>query len=311
MTTLSLPSARRSVNADLRVDLPFPTTADAAVADPHAAAAAGVAPGDAVDCSDVLPDLATLRSAVAYGRLAARIDRNPALPETLHRAVLDSAIGAARKRHEPDALFLPAHSRLVSVSMSLQRREGHLLNAAVLAAIDACPTLTLLPTLPLLVTRDVLDQIEAEGLDACMRFDLDPVGEAVRRLSVDAMFVDHARNVAVSLELKRGGRLGGEHAQWLSKDLAAGALCIRHHVRGRGFHVRRGEAGVVVFREDAGLQVTGDWAMTVAAFDERFGTEAAAMVEAVQRAHAAAVRLVLRPLQIAALREAEVGPRPI
>ena len=319
MTTHILPGDVRPVNAGVRADASSPSFVDAAVADPHVDQPRGVGLLAVPGANDkpvgepteahLVPDLSTLPLAAAAAYVTEHVTREPILSDALHKAAIRSAVLAVRKSHEPDNLFSPALSRLSSVVMSLQRREGGLLNDALLAAIDACPRLLRLDVEPIAVTADVLDQVEREGPARCTGFDLDPAGETVRRLTPDAMFIDLARNVAVVLELKRGGPLGAEHARWLARDVATSSLCIRHHVRQRGFHVRFGEAGIVVFRPDAGLRVEGNWAMTVAAFDERFGTKAAATVEAVRRTHAAAAALVLRPLQIAALREAEAAAR--
>ncbi len=305
MTETTLTGAVRPVNGAARRDTNLPTICDRAAT---ATAAATVMPDDVSSGVGFdLPDLRTLSQTAAMELLDKLTPASPALPSELRSKAIGSVVSAVRRTFGEDDLFRAAQSRLTSVATSLQRREGTLLQATFLAAIDLAPHLVAVPAQRLSVSRNVADLVSRLGHEGCAAVDLQPDGDIIRTILPDVVLVDARAGVGWTFELKRGAQLGAQHGVRLADDVAAGGLLVQHHLRKRGYDVRAGRSAVIAFREDAGLRVPDGLSMSLDAFDKRFATQVAQAVSAIRTVHAAAAALALRPLQVAALEESDTA----
>lgn len=305
MTDNTLPGAVRPVNEAPRAHASLPTILAPGVADPHHPGKASSVAADGATGPQGAPDLSLMLPTAALAVLRTLVPNEPCLPVKLYERILSKALEAIRQVYDVDALFLPAQSRLTSVTASMQRREGDFLQRGFLAGIDLSPHLILVESEGVMVTRTVMDHVRRLGHEACSDVDLTPQGPVEHWVLPDVMMLDLRHSKAVGVELKRGAQLGAKHNERLADDVAATSLVLQHHLGERGFKVASAEARVIVFRQDARLRVPGGLMMTLPEFDERFGTDTAAIVAAVRRVHAKAAMILLRPLQAAALAEAD------
>ena len=144
-------------------------------------------------------------------------------------------------------------------------------------------------------------------------FVLDPVdlpveANAARTILPDLVFLDARDGSAVSVEIKRGGRLGAQHRKRLAADVVAAGLLVRDAVRHRGLKADRGRAFALSLMGRT-LPVPSGMALDLEAFDARFGTRAAWLVAEARRRHRTALERVFAPL-IADLAGARAGASP-
>ena len=109
----------------------------------------------------------------------------------------------------------------------------------------------------------------------------------------------------MSVEIKRGGRLGAQHRKRLAADVVAAGLLVREAVRHRDLKADRGRAFALSLMGRT-LPVPSGMALDLEAFDARFGTRAAWLVAETRRRHREALERVFAPL-IANLVSARTG----
>lgn len=295
MTTMILPAPPRSVNDNGAV-------APSLTLFPNSAVAVSHREGD----GGLNDPLAMTPKAIA-SRLRSAAPHDPTLPVDLYEHILTTSVAAARRTFDLDSLFQPAQSRLTSVCASLQRRQGNLLQRGFYAAVDEVSHLVRFDAERIGVTQGALDHVDRLGHAACGDVDLGPQGAIKRAVLPDAILIDLRNNTSIGAELKRGTKLGDAHCRRLADDIAATSLLLQHHLMQRGLQVRSAEARVIAFRDAAGLRVPDGLDLSLEAFDDRFGTRATAITDAICRTHAKVAALLLRPLLAEATIESDLA----
>lgn len=147
------------------------------------------------------------------------------------------------------------------------------------------------------LSEDTLTYARSNTPKHCQGTDLiqaDHAGQVDKEM--DVTFVDERTNTAISVDVKRGGKLGDSMNKTLAKRVAAVSLTLRHHLGHADLAAARGEAFVLTMSCHAALRVPAPLALTAESFDARFGTDVSGIVRDVQHHYANRIAEALGPL---------------
>lgn len=156
--------------------------------------------------------------------------------DVLLRAASDAVAAAVSTKFALDEVLGPELSRLISVSASVVKRHGILLEKAVVEALRASgrfevlhnPTIPITPAADSLVTSNTAEELARLSL----RYD-QPAGRSVNQ---DLVVIDVATGWAGAYSLKRGGGdMGPRLRRPLERDVAAVRILLRSYLRDQGY----------------------------------------------------------------------------
>jgi hypothetical protein len=154
----------------------------------------------------------------------------------LLKAASEAVAAAAGTKFPLDELLGPELSRLISVSTSVVKRHGLLLERAIVEALEASGRFQVLhnPVLPVTSAADSL--VASNSPEALARIALRYDTPAVRSVTHDIVVVDLAAAWAGAYQIKRGGGdMGPRLRKPLERDLAAVRLLLRAYLRDQGY----------------------------------------------------------------------------
>ncbi len=178
---------------------------------------------------------------------------DPALPDALQAAVDDAVAAALAASFPVDPLLGPSLSALVSVSNSIVKRHGVLLETGVAYALEASGRFHVARNVLFPVTRAADHRAgvgSMAGAPGALRFT--PGG--VRAADIDIPAVDTHAGIAYALPVRRGG--GATEAlkrRVIEGNMAAVNLLLQGYCARHGFAVRETRTAVVDYYGNAGF----------------------------------------------------------
>lgn len=242
------------------------------------------------------PPTAKLRRGPLSGELAARIDN------AIARALAtDFAV---------DPLLGPDMSRLGSFVSSVVKRDGTIIEASICAALRRHSHLTVMPQVRMPITVSAEAFVRSNSELELGKFAMSIEGATTRIAHYDMIVVDKVRDVAMLLEIKRGGgKTEAKKIRAIERDLACGRLQLKAYLNTLGIRVTRFESWVIDYHGRSGfpssLTVTRD------GLDELFGVPVAATTEAAARAMRQGMLAELPPLLERVREQLAVGAGPV
>lgn len=158
------------------------------------------------------------------------------VPDVLLKAASDAVAAAVSTKFPLDELLGPELSRLVSLSSSVVKRHGILLEKACVEALGASGRFEVLhnPCIPITAAADGLTA--SNSPESLARIHLRYDQPAVRSVNQDLIVIDSATGWAGAYSLKRGGGdMGPRLRKPLERDVAAVRLLLRSYLRDQGY----------------------------------------------------------------------------
>jgi hypothetical protein len=154
----------------------------------------------------------------------------------LLKAASDAVAAAAATKFPLDTLLGPELSRLISVSNSVVKRHGLLLERAIIEALEASKRFQVLHNCVIPVTGAADSLVASNSPEALARVALRYDTPAVRSITLDIVVVDLQAAWAGAYQIKRGGGdMGPRLRKPLERDLAAVRLLLRSYLRDQGY----------------------------------------------------------------------------
>jgi len=154
----------------------------------------------------------------------------------LLKAASEAVAAAVGTKFPLDDLLGPELSRLISVSSSVVKRHGLLLERAIVEALEASGRFQVLhnPVIPITAAADSL--VASNSPEALARIALRYDTPAVRSVTHDIVVIDLEAAWAGAYQIKRGGGdMGPRLRKPLERDLAAVRLLLRAYLRDQGY----------------------------------------------------------------------------
>lgn len=156
--------------------------------------------------------------------------------DPLLKAASDAVAAAVSTKFPADEVLGPELSRLISISASVVKRHGILLEKAFVEALKASGRYEVLhnPTIPITAAADGL--VASNTAESLARLNLRYDQAAVRVVNQDIVVVDVAAGWAGAYSIKRGGGdMGPRLRKPLERDVAAVRLLLRSYLRDHGY----------------------------------------------------------------------------
>jgi hypothetical protein len=156
--------------------------------------------------------------------------------DSLLKAASDAVAAAVSTKFLLDELLGAELSRLISVSSSVVKRHGILLEKACVEALQASGRFEVLhnPCIPITAAADGL--VASNSAASLARIHLRYDQPAVRSVNQDIVVIDVAAGWAGAYSVKRGGgSMGAGLRKPLERDVAAVRLLLRSYLRDQGF----------------------------------------------------------------------------
>lgn len=197
----------------------------------------------------------------------------------LLKAASEAVAAATAAKFPTDELLGAELSRLISVANSVVKRHGHLIERAIVEALEGSGRYQVLRNalVPITVAADSL--VASNSAEALARVALRYDVPTVRSVSMDILVIDTEVAWAGAYQIKRGGgELGPRIRRPLERDLAATRLLLRSYVRDQGYAtIDRITAATIDWLGSAGfpphLTVPGP------ELDAHFGVPVASVIE--------------------------------
>jgi hypothetical protein len=154
----------------------------------------------------------------------------------LLKAADEAVTSAINTRFPLDELLGAELSRLISVSNSVVKRHGLLLERAIITALEASGRFQVLhnPVIPITAAADSL--VASNSPETLARVALRYDTPAVRSVTHDLVVIDTQCAWAGAYQVKRGGGdMGPRLRKPLERDLAAVRLLLRSYLRDQGY----------------------------------------------------------------------------
>lgn len=154
----------------------------------------------------------------------------------LLKAASDAVSAAVSTKFPLDEVLGPELSRLISISASVVKRHGILLEKAFVEALQASSRFEVLrnPTIPITAAADGL--VASNTAENLARLNLRYDQPAVRSVNHDLVVIDASAGWAGAYSLKRGGGdMGPRLRKPLERDVAAVRLLLRAFLRDQGY----------------------------------------------------------------------------
>jgi hypothetical protein len=233
----------------------------------------------------------------------------------LLKAADEAVTSAINTRFPLDGLLGAELSRLISVSNSVVKRHGLLLERAIITALEASGRFQVLhnPVIPITAAADSL--VASNPPETLARVALRYDTPAVRSVTHDIVVIDTHCAWAGAYQVKRGGGdMGPRLRKPLERDLAAVRLLLRSYLRDQGFSAVDvvttaaidwlGSAGLPEHLTILGTEIDDHFGVPVVPTIER-------MTEHLRAALHRAVPGLLEPLLTAlAMQSVTAAPRP-
>jgi len=232
----------------------------------------------------------------------------------LLKATSEAVAAAVATKFPLDELLGPELSRLISVSNSIVKRHGLLLERAIIEALEASGRFQVLhnPVIPVTAAADSL--VASNSPEALARIALRYDTPAVRSVTHDIVVIDLEAAWAGAYQIKRGGGdMGPRLRKPLERDLAAVRLLLRAYLRDQGYSaVDVITTAAIDYLGSAGLP--DHLTVLGSELDEHFGVPVVSTIEQMTGHLRAelhkAVPDLLRPLLVALeMQAAPTGPR--
>lgn len=159
-----------------------------------------------------------------------------AVHETLQKAATAAVIAAVSTKFPLDEVLGPELSRLISISSSVVKRHGILLEKAFVEALQASGRFEVLhnPTIPITAAADGL--VASNTAESLARISLRYDQPTVRSVNQDLVVIDVETGWAGAYSVKRGGGdMGPRLRKPLERDVAAVRLLLRAYLRDLGY----------------------------------------------------------------------------
>ncbi|WP_345818969.1 hypothetical protein ABC766_16205 [Methylobacterium fujisawaense] len=156
--------------------------------------------------------------------------------EALLKAATDAVTAAVNTKFPLDELLGPELSRLISISASVVKRHGILLEKAFVEALKASGRFEVLhnPTIPITASADGL--VSSNTAECLARLSLRYDQPAVRSVNQDLVVIDVAAGWAGAYAVKRGGGdMGPRLRKPLERDVASVRLLLRSYLRDQSY----------------------------------------------------------------------------
>ena len=156
--------------------------------------------------------------------------------DVLLKAASDAVAAAVSTKFALDEVLGPELSRLISVSASVVKRHGILLEKAFVEALQASGRFDVLhnPTIPITPAADSL--VTSNTAEELARLSLRYDQPASRSVNQDIVVIDIATGWAGAYSIKRGGGdMGPRLRRPLERDVAAVRLLLRSYLRDQGY----------------------------------------------------------------------------
>ncbi len=201
------------------------------------------------------------------------------LSTTLRTAVDDSLDAAFAADFVQDPLLGPEASRLISVTNSVVKRHGPLIEAAVACALTETGRFEVMRNLRFPITKTADQLVASNAPQELKRFQLKFDGDWDRGVDLDLVAIDTERDILFAVDIKRGnGSTEQRKRTPIEANLDAVRLLARSYSRQHGFPVDEVRVGIVDYHGlsqfSERLRVPRD------ALDDFFGAPVVATVEA-------------------------------
>ena len=156
--------------------------------------------------------------------------------DPLKKAASDAVAAAVNMKFPLDEVLGPELSRLISISASVVKRHGILLEKAFVEALRASGRFEVLhnPTIPLTAAADGL--VISNSAESLARISLRYDQPACRSVNQDLVVIDTAAGWAGAYSVKRGGGdMGPRLRKPLERDVASVRLLLRSYLRDQGY----------------------------------------------------------------------------
>jgi hypothetical protein len=156
--------------------------------------------------------------------------------DALLKAATDAVAAAVNTKFPLDEVLGPELSRLISISSSVVKRHGILLEKAFVEALQASGRFEVLhnPTIPITAAADGL--VVSNTAESLARISLRYDQPANRSVNQDLVVIDTAAGWAGAYSVKRGGGdMGPRLRKPLERDVAAVRLLLRSYLRDQGY----------------------------------------------------------------------------
>jgi len=156
--------------------------------------------------------------------------------DTLLKAAGDAVAAAVSTKFPLDEVLGPELSRLISISSSVVKRHGILLEKAFVEALQASGRFEVLhnPTIPITAAADGL--VGSNTAESLARISLRYDQPACRSVNQDLVVIDAAAGWAGAYSIKRGGGdMGPRLRKPLERDVASVRLLLRAYLRDQGY----------------------------------------------------------------------------
>lgn len=161
---------------------------------------------------------------------------NVHVTDPLMKAASDAVAAAISTKFPLDEVLGPELSRLISISSSVVKRHGILLEKAFVEALQASGRYEVLhnPTIPITAAADGL--VASNGAESLARISLRYDQPTNRSVNQDLVVIDIAAGWAGAYSVKRGGGdMGPRLRKPLERDVAAVRLLLRSYLRDQGY----------------------------------------------------------------------------
>lgn len=161
---------------------------------------------------------------------------NRPVSDPLLKAATDAVANAVNTKFPLDEVLGPELSRLISISASVVKRHGILLEKALVEALRSSGRYEVLhnPTIPITAAADGL--VASNTAEALSRLSLRYDQPTVRSVNQDVVVIDTSVGWAGAYSIKRGGGdMGPRLRKPLERDVAAVRLLLRSYLRDQGY----------------------------------------------------------------------------
>lgn len=156
--------------------------------------------------------------------------------DVLLKAASDAVAAAVSTKFPLDEVLGAELSRLISISASVVKRHGILLEKAFAEALQASSRFEVLhnPTIPITAAADGL--VASNSAESLARLSLRYDQPAIRSVNQDLIVIDIAAGWAGAYSIKRGGGdMGPRLRKPLERDVASVRLLLRSYLRDQGY----------------------------------------------------------------------------
>jgi hypothetical protein len=156
--------------------------------------------------------------------------------DPLLKAASDAVAAAVSTKFALDEVLGPELSRVISVSASVVKRHGILLEKAFVEALQASGRFEVLHNAVIPITAAADGLVASNTAEALARLSLRYDQPAIRSVNQDLIVIDSCAGWAGAYSVKRGGGdMGPRLRKPLERDVASVRLLLRSYLRDQGY----------------------------------------------------------------------------